>query len=115
MLNRFARALFTRLLTPTARALLALRISPDAVTLVGTLGVAVGALVFYPRGSFFWGTVVITAFVFSDTVDGIMARLQGRSSVWGAFLDSTLDRVGDAAVFSGRSSPTCGPARRGWA
>jgi CDP-diacylglycerol---glycerol-3-phosphate 3-phosphatidyltransferase len=101
MLNRFARALFTRLLTPTARALLALGISPDAVTLVGTLGVAVGALAFFPRGSFFWGTVVITAFVFSDTVDGIMARLQGRSSVWGAFLDSTLDRVGDAAVFSG--------------
>jgi CDP-diacylglycerol--glycerol-3-phosphate 3-phosphatidyltransferase len=101
MLNRFARALFTRLLTPTARALLALGISPDAVTLVGTLGVAVGALAFYPRGSFFWGTVVITAFVFSDTVDGIMARLQGRSSVWGAFLDYTHDPVGDAAVFYG--------------
>jgi CDP-diacylglycerol---glycerol-3-phosphate 3-phosphatidyltransferase len=101
MLNRFARALFTRLLTPTARALLALGISPDAVTLVGTLGVAVGALAFYPRGEFFWGTVVITLFVFSDTVDGIMARLQGRSSTWGAFLDSTLDRFGDAAVFSG--------------
>ena len=101
MLNRFARALFTRLLTPAARGLLALGISPDAVTLVGTLGVVVGALAFYPRGSFFWGTVVITLFVFSDTVDGIMARLRGRSSTWGAFLDSTLDRVGDAAVFGG--------------
>jgi CDP-diacylglycerol---glycerol-3-phosphate 3-phosphatidyltransferase len=101
MLNRFARALFTRLLTPTARALLALGISPDAVTLVGTLGVMVGALAFYPRGSFFWGTVVITAFVFSDTIDGIMARLRGRSSTWGASLDSTLDRFGDAAIFSG--------------
>jgi CDP-diacylglycerol---glycerol-3-phosphate 3-phosphatidyltransferase len=101
MLNRFARALITRLLTPMARALLALGVSPDAVTLVGTLGVAFGALAFYPRGSFFWGTVVITAFVFSDTVDGIMARLQERSSTWGAFLDSTLDRFGDAAIFSG--------------
>jgi CDP-diacylglycerol--glycerol-3-phosphate 3-phosphatidyltransferase len=101
MLNRFARALFTRLLTPAARGLVALGISPDAVTLVGTLGVVAGALAFYPRGSFFWGTVVITLFVFSDTLDGIMARLQGRSSVWGAFLDSTLDRVGDAAVFGG--------------
>jgi CDP-diacylglycerol--glycerol-3-phosphate 3-phosphatidyltransferase len=101
MLNRFARALITRLLTPTARALLALGISPDAVTLVGTLGVAFGALAFYPRGSFFWGTVVVAAFAFSDSVDGIMARLQGRSSTWGAFLDSTLDRFGDAAIFSG--------------
>jgi CDP-diacylglycerol---glycerol-3-phosphate 3-phosphatidyltransferase len=99
MLNRFARALFTRLLTPVARALLALGISPDVVTLVGTLGVAGGALGFYPRHEFFWGTVVITAFVFSDTVDGIMARSSNRSSVWGAYLDSTLDRIGDAAVF----------------
>jgi CDP-diacylglycerol--glycerol-3-phosphate 3-phosphatidyltransferase len=93
--------LFTRLLTPAARGLLALGISPDVVTLVGTLGVTAGALIFYPRGEFFWGTVVIGLFVFSDTIDGIMARLQGRTSSWGAFLDSTLDRVGDAAVFGG--------------
>jgi CDP-diacylglycerol--glycerol-3-phosphate 3-phosphatidyltransferase len=101
MLNRFARALFTRILTPVARALVALGISPDVVTLVGTLGVVVGALAFYPRGELFWGTIVITAFVFSDTLDGIMARLTNRASAWGAFLDSTLDRVGDAAVFGG--------------
>jgi CDP-diacylglycerol--glycerol-3-phosphate 3-phosphatidyltransferase len=101
MLNRFARALFTRLLTPVARALTAAGISPDVVTLVGTLGVCFGALAFYPRGEFFWGTIVITAFVFSDTIDGIMARSTNRSSAWGAFLDSTLDRVGDAAVFGG--------------
>jgi CDP-diacylglycerol--glycerol-3-phosphate 3-phosphatidyltransferase len=101
MLNRFARALFTRLLTPAARGLLALGISPDVVTIVGTLGVAAGALIFYPRGEFFWGTIVISIFVFSDAIDGIMARMQGRSGSWGAFLDSTLDRVGDAAVFGG--------------
>lgn len=101
MLNRFARALFTRLLTPVARGLLAIGVSPDVVTLVGTLGVCVGALAFYPRGEFFWGTVVITVFVFADTVDGIMARTAQRSSRWGAFLDSTLDRLGDAAVFGG--------------
>lgn len=101
MLNRFARALFTRLLTPVARALLAAGVSPDVVTIVGTLGVCVGALGFYPRGQFFWGTIVVTAFVFSDTIDGIMARMSQRSSKWGAFLDSTLDRVGDAAVFGG--------------
>jgi CDP-diacylglycerol--glycerol-3-phosphate 3-phosphatidyltransferase len=101
MLNRFARALFGRLLTPTARGLLRLGVSPDVVTLVGTLGVCVGALAFYPRGEFFWGTVVVVAFVFSDTLDGLMARLSGRSGKWGAFLDSTLDRFGDAAVFGG--------------
>lgn len=101
MLNRFARALFTRLLTPVARVLLRLGVSPDVVTVVGTLGVCVGALGFYPRGELFWGTIVITAFVFSDTVDGIMARESNRSSIWGAYLDSTMDRLGDAAVFGG--------------
>jgi CDP-diacylglycerol--glycerol-3-phosphate 3-phosphatidyltransferase len=101
MLNRFARALFTRLLTPVARALLAVGVSPDVVTLVGTLGVCFGALAFYPRHEFFWGTIVIVAFVFSDTLDGIMARASGRSSAWGAFLDSTLDRLADASVFGG--------------
>jgi CDP-diacylglycerol--glycerol-3-phosphate 3-phosphatidyltransferase len=101
MLNRFARALFTRLLTPVAAVLLRLGVSPDAVTLVGTLGVSAGALWLYPTGHLLAGTLVITAFVFSDTVDGIMARSSGRSSSWGAYLDSTLDRVGDAAVFGG--------------
>jgi CDP-diacylglycerol--glycerol-3-phosphate 3-phosphatidyltransferase len=101
MLNRFARALFARLFTPVARLLLRLGVSPDVVTFVGTAGVAAGALAFYPRHEFFWGTVVITLFVFSDTVDGVMARLSGRSSTWGAYLDSTLDRVGDSAIFGG--------------
>lgn len=101
MLNRFARAFFTRLFTPVAAALVRLGVSADAVTLVGTIGVAVGALSLYPTGHLLAGTVVITAFVFSDTVDGIMARATGRSSSWGAYLDSTLDRVGDAAVFMG--------------
>jgi CDP-diacylglycerol--glycerol-3-phosphate 3-phosphatidyltransferase len=101
MLNRYARAFFTKVFTPLARLLLRLGVSPDVVTLVGTLGVCVGALAFYPRHEFFWGTIVITAFVFSDTLDGIMARMSGRSGNWGAYLDSTLDRVGDAAIFGG--------------
>jgi CDP-diacylglycerol--glycerol-3-phosphate 3-phosphatidyltransferase len=101
MLNKYARAFFTRVLTPFAALLLRLGVGPDTVTLIGTAGVVAGALVFYPLGHFFWGTVVITLFVFSDLVDGNMARQLGRSSRWGAFLDSTLDRVADAAVFGG--------------
>ncbi|HEX5569534.1 MAG TPA: CDP-alcohol phosphatidyltransferase family protein [Streptomyces sp.] len=101
MLNKYARAFFTRVLTPFAALLLRLGVSPDTVTLIGTGGVMAGALVFFPRGEFFWGTVIITLFVFSDLVDGTMARQSGRSSRWGAFLDSTLDRAADAAVFGG--------------
>ncbi|OIV39113.1 CDP-diacylglycerol--glycerol-3-phosphate 3-phosphatidyltransferase [Mangrovactinospora gilvigrisea] len=101
MLNKFARAFFTRVFKPLAAFLLRIGVSPDAVTLVGTAGVMAGALVFYPRGEFFWGTVTITLFIFSDLIDGNMARQSGRSSKWGAFLDSTLDRFADAAVFGG--------------
>ncbi|MFI8102985.1 phosphatidylinositol phosphate synthase [Streptomyces sp. NPDC086023] len=101
MLNKYARAFFTRVLTPFAAFLLRRGVSPDAVTLIGTAGVVAGALVFFPRGDFFWGTITITLFVFSDLVDGNMARQAGVSSRWGAFLDSTLDRVADAAIFGG--------------
>lgn len=100
MLNRF-RDFWTRLISPIARLLLRLRVSPDAVTVVGTVGVAFGALFFFPRGQLLAGVLVITAFVFSDMIDGTMARMSGKSSAWGAFLDSTLDRLGDAAVFGG--------------
>lgn len=110
MLNRFARALMTRILTPVAKAFLALGISPDVVTVIGTLGVCAGALAFYPRGEFLWGTLVIVTFAFADTVDGIMARTAKRSTSWGAFLDSTLDRFGDAAVFGGLVLYYAGPA-----
>ncbi|WP_125610385.1 phosphatidylinositol phosphate synthase [Specibacter cremeus] len=101
MLNKYARKLFASIFTPVAAWLTRVGVTPDAVTIIGTLGVAAGALVFYPLGQLFWGTVVITVFVFSDIIDGLMARMQNRSGTWGAFLDSTLDRVGDSAVFAG--------------
>lgn len=101
MLNRYARAFFTKLFGPVAAGLLRVGVSPDAVTVVGTLGVVVGALWLYPTGHLLAGTLVVTAFAFSDTLDGMMARASRRSGPWGAYLDSTLDRLGDAAVFGG--------------
>ena len=101
MLNRYARAFFARLFTPLAAALLKRGISPDAVTIFGTLGVVIGGVVFYPMGELWWGTLFITAFIFTDLLDGNMARQSGQSSPWGAFLDSSMDRIGDAAIFGG--------------
>ncbi|MFJ5860179.1 phosphatidylinositol phosphate synthase [Pseudarthrobacter sp. NPDC092439] len=101
MLNRHARGFFTALFTPLARWLLRIGVSPDAVTIAGTAGVVVGALVFYPSGQLWWGTLFITAFIFSDVLDGIMARMQNVKSRWGNFLDSTLDRIADGALFAG--------------
>lgn len=101
MLNRHARGFFTALFTPLARWLLRIGVSPDAVTIIGTAGVVVGALVFYPLGQLWWGTLFITAFIFSDVLDGIMARLQKSGGRWGNFLDSSLDRLADGALFAG--------------
>jgi CDP-diacylglycerol---glycerol-3-phosphate 3-phosphatidyltransferase len=114
MLNRLLRASMTRLLSPIAHLFLRLGISPDIVTIVGTVGVCVGALAFFPRGAIWVGVLVITAFVFSDNVDGIMARESGRSSRWGAYLDSTLDRIGDSAIFGGLVLYYAGPGANFW-
>ena len=100
MMERF-RAFWTKVISPVAHLLLRMGVSPDAVTLVGTLGVCAGALIFFPQGKLLTGVLVITAFVFSDLLDGTMARTSGRVSKFGAFWDSTLDRIGDAAIFGG--------------
>jgi CDP-diacylglycerol---glycerol-3-phosphate 3-phosphatidyltransferase len=98
---KLLRPVVTRILTPLGRALARRGISPNVVTTVGTVGTVASALFFYPRGQLFLGTVVITVFVLADLLDGVMARMTGSGSLWGAFLDSTLDRVGDAGIFAG--------------
>ena len=106
MLNLRVRPAVDRVVDPVAARLLRLGISPDAVTAAGTLGVVVGALAFFPRGMFFTGTAVVFFSVLTDLLDGSMARALdrsrgGRRSVFGAFLDSTCDRLADAAILSG--------------
>jgi CDP-diacylglycerol---glycerol-3-phosphate 3-phosphatidyltransferase len=108
MMDRF-KAFWQKVVSPIAHLLIRLGVSPDAVTLVGTLGVCAGALVYFPRGDLLIGVLVITAFVFSDLIDGYMARLTGRVSRFGAFLDSTLDRIGDGAIFGGLALYFAGP------
>jgi len=100
MLNVLRPAL-SRLLTPVGEALARTPVTPNAITVIGTAGVAAGALSLFPAGHLFWGTVVCTVFVLADMLDGALARVTGTSGAWGAFLDSTLDRVGDAAIFAG--------------
>lgn len=100
MLSRL-RAGATRVITPLATFLLRRGLSPDAVTIAGTLGVVVTALWLFPRGQLLAGALIIALFALTDLLDGTMARLSGRAGPWGAFLDSTLDRFGDAAIFSG--------------
>ncbi len=98
MISSFLRAPVARVVEPTARALLRKKITPNQITIIGSIGTIGVSLVFFTRGDFFWGTMALLLFIFSDLVDGTMARLSGTSSQWGAFLDSTADRVVDAAL-----------------
>ncbi|SEN30119.1 phosphatidylinositol phosphate synthase [Nonomuraea pusilla] len=99
---KLLRPAVTRILTPLGRALAGHGIGPDAVTAIGTLGTVVSALLFFPMGLLAAGALVITVFVLFDLLDGVVARLGGKGgTTWGAFLDSTLDRVADAAIFAG--------------
>lgn len=87
-----------RVVDPIGRGLLRLGISPDAVTVLGTLGVMVGAIGFAARGEFLIAVLIVVVFAPIDFIDGAMARARGYSTKFGAFLDSTMDRVGDGAV-----------------
>lgn len=101
MLNQTnARAVAAHVIDPIAKGLLKLHLTPDIVTVIGTIGVTAAAFIFYTRGSFLVGTLVMVVFILSDMLDGTMARLSGRSGKWGAFLDSSLDRVADGAILA---------------
>src|ERR1700735_2622529 len=100
MLNTL-RPVFNRLTEPVASALARTPITPNAITITGTVGVAAGALALFPTGHLFAGTLVCWFFVMADMLDGALARVKGMTGTFGAFLDSTLDRVADASVFAG--------------
>ncbi|GAA4454391.1 CDP-alcohol phosphatidyltransferase family protein [Phytohabitans houttuyneae] len=74
-------------------------ISPNTVTVAGTVGVLVGAVGFAARGHLLIALVLVVVFALTDFLDGTMARMKGGSTRFGAFLDSSMDRVADAGIF----------------
>jgi len=98
MLQSSIKAPVTRVITPLCRGLLRAGITPNQMSAFGGLGSSVAALFLFGTGHFFAGVMVTTVFVLFDLLDGTMARMSGSSSKWGALLDSTLDRVSDAAI-----------------
>ena len=102
MLRIPLKAPVTRAITPLCRIALRIGLTPNLVTVLGTIGVATSALIFYPNGNLFWGTLVICFFALTDLFDGTMARLSNTGpSRWGALLDATMDRISDAAIIIG--------------
>jgi CDP-diacylglycerol---glycerol-3-phosphate 3-phosphatidyltransferase len=100
MLN-FLRPFFQRLFRPLIQALARTPVTPNMITVGGTLGVAAASLGMMPIGWLFPGAATATVFIFTDMLDGQLARIKGDSGRYGAFLDSTMDRFGDAAIFGG--------------
>lgn len=88
-----------RVVGPLAGRLLRVGVTPDMVTVAGLLGTVAGAFALIARGQLLWGGIVVTLSVLTDALDGTMARLRGPAGNWGAFLDSTLDRIADASIF----------------
>src|ERR1700761_4129864 len=100
MLN-FLRPFFARLFKPIVQGLARTPVTPNMITVAGTVGVSAASLWLLPIGELFPGAFIATCFVFTDMLDGQLARIKGNSGKYGAFLDSTMDRFGDAAVFGG--------------
>lgn len=96
-----SRAAFARLTTPTARALLRVGLTPDAVTILGTVVSVAAALTLFPMGKLFAGACVVWFFAIFDMLDGAMARERGGGTRFGAVLDASCDRISDGAVFGG--------------
>ena len=77
-------------------------ITPDMVTLFGAVGASISALYLLVNGELFWASIAVTIFALSDLFDGAIARISEKGATqWGAFLDSTCDRITDAAILMG--------------
>jgi len=99
MISSALKPAVTRLINPVARLALRIGLTPNAVTVMGAMGLVSSAFYFYSNEEYFIGTLVITLFALSDLFDGAMARIsQQGSSQWGGFLDSTIDRLTDSAI-----------------
>ena len=100
MLNNY-RTTISKVTAPIGQGLVRLGVTADVITVIGTIGATASALIFFPRGMWFTGAFLVWMFVMLDMVDGAVARASGRSSKFGALLDSSCDRVADAAIFGG--------------
>ena len=99
MISSVLKPVVTRLIEPVARLALRIGLTPNAITILGAVGLLVSAGYFYPREEYFVGTLFISFFALSDLFDGTMARIsQQGASKWGGFLDSTIDRITDSAI-----------------
>jgi CDP-diacylglycerol--glycerol-3-phosphate 3-phosphatidyltransferase len=115
MLERIFGAAFKRVIVPIGKALSRTGLSANSVTVLGFLVTLASAYVIAVGHHITAGLVLVGGALF-DSLDGVVARATGTSSKRGAFLDSTLDRLSDAAIFTGLIWRfTAGPDASVWA
>jgi CDP-diacylglycerol--glycerol-3-phosphate 3-phosphatidyltransferase len=88
------------MLAPVVRLAIALHLTPNTITVIGLL-ITLGASVLVANGWLLVGAAILTAGSLLDAVDGALARAQGGGTVFGSFLDSTLDRASEAILYTG--------------
>jgi len=98
-LEKVLRKAFKGLLDGVASFFLKIGLTPNAVTLLGLAG-SIGAAVLIALGMPLWGGIVLLLMAPLDAVDGAMARLSGKSSKFGAFLDSVIDRYSELFIYA---------------
>lgn len=91
---------YLRLIDPVADFLVRKKISPNLITTFGTICTLIGGTV-YAMGHISIAGWIVGLTALFDVLDGTVARRTGTSTVFGAFYDSTLDRVADGAVLAG--------------
>jgi CDP-diacylglycerol---glycerol-3-phosphate 3-phosphatidyltransferase len=99
MLNILARASVSRVTDPVGAWLVRVGLTPNSMTVIGTIGTVVSAVVLFPMGRLFVGSVLVTVFVLFDLLDGSMARTSGQVTPFGTVLDASCDRIADGVLF----------------
>ena len=99
MLSAHLKPSVVRVITPLCRGLLKIGVTPNAMTIFGTVAVVVGSITLLAQGKLLASLLIIGVALLTDLLDGTMARISQRgASNWGSFLDSVLDRIADAAI-----------------
>ncbi|MFD1060594.1 phosphatidylinositol phosphate synthase [Scardovia wiggsiae] len=95
------RGPWRKIISPIARALVKLCVTANMVTIAGAVGTAFFAVLTGFTGWLLPGAAMITVMVIFDSLDGTVAAQSGGGTAFGAFLDSTVDRIADWAVLLG--------------
>lgn len=99
MLGQHGRGLTKTLFTRPALAMAKAGITPNMLTVAGTVLTVAVAVLTLSQGRFVAGPLLLVVVLLGDSFDGILARATGTGSPYGAFLDSTMDRLADGAIF----------------